>query len=219
LIRAVRALIADDSVLVREGIARLLERAEIDVVAQAADYDDVLRKARAHKPDVAVVDIRMPPDHSDEGIRAARTIRGELLADGVLVLSQHLEAAYALELLSDGSDGLGYLLKDRVTEPAAFVDAVRRVAGGGSALDPQVVQELLGRRRVDDPLDKLTPRERDVLALMAEGLTNGGIAERLVVTEKAVERHVTAIFGKLLLDAAPTDHRRVLAVLKFLEKG
>jgi DNA-binding NarL/FixJ family response regulator len=215
----VRALIADDSVLVREGIARLLERSDIEVVAQAGDYDDVLRKARAHKPDVAVVDIRMPPDHSDEGIRAARAIRGELPGSGVLVLSQHLEAAYALELLSDGSDGLGYLLKDRVTEPAAFVDAVRRVAGGGSALDPEVVQELLGRRRADDPLDRLTPRERDVMALMAEGLTNAGIAERLVVTEKAVERHVTAIFGKLLLDAAPTDHRRVLAVLKFLESA
>jgi DNA-binding NarL/FixJ family response regulator len=217
LIAPVRALIADDSVLVREGITRLLERSDIEVVAEAGDYDDVLRKARAHRPDVAVVDIRMPPDHSDEGIRAARAIRSELPDSGVLVLSQHLEAAYALELLSDGSDGLGYLLKDRVTEPAAFVDAVRRVAGGGSALDPQVVQELLGRRRADDPLDQLTPRERDVLALMAEGLTNVGIAERLVVTEKAVERHVTAIFSKLLLDAAPTDHRRVLAVLKFLD--
>jgi DNA-binding NarL/FixJ family response regulator len=213
----VRALIADDSVLVREGIARLLERSDIEVVAEAADYDDVLRKARAHKPDVAVVDIRMPPDHSDEGIRAARTIRGELPDTGVLVLSSHLEAGYALELLGDGSDGLGYLLKDRVTEPGAFVDAVRRVAGGGSALDPQVVQELLGRRRADDPLERLTPRERDVMTLMAEGLTNAGIAEQLVVTEKAVERHVTAIFGKLLLDAAPTDHRRVLAVLRFLE--
>ena len=136
----------------------------------------------------------------------------------MLVLSAHLEAAYALELLRDGSDGLGYLLKDRVTEGDAFVDAVRRVAGGGSALDPQVVQELLGRRRSDDPLEKLTPRERDVLALMAEGLTNAGIAARLVVTEKAVERHVTAIFSKLLLDATPADHRRVLAVLKFLER-
>jgi DNA-binding NarL/FixJ family response regulator len=213
----VRALIADDSVLVREGIARLLERSDIDVVAQAGDFDDLLRKARAHKPEVAVVDIRMPPDHSDEGIRAAHAIRRELPGTGVLVLSQHLEAAYALELLNDGSDGLGYLLKDRVTEGDAFVDAVRRVAGGGSALDPQVVQELLGRRREDDPLDRLTPRERDVLTLMAEGLTNSGIAARLVVTEKAVERHVTAIFSKLLLDATSADHRRVLAVLKFLE--
>ncbi|MEA2125264.1 MAG: hypothetical protein QOI80_2046 [Solirubrobacteraceae bacterium] len=212
-----RALIADDSVLVREGIARLLERSDIDVVAQAGDFDDLLRKARAHKPEVAVVDIRMPPDHSDEGIRAAHAIRRELPGTGVLVLSQHLEAAYALELLNDGSDGLGYLLKDRVTEGDAFVDAVRRVAGGGSALDPQVVQELLGRRREDDPLDRLTPRERDVLTLMAEGLTNSGIAARLVVTEKAVERHVTAIFSKLLLDATSADHRRVLAVLKFLE--
>jgi DNA-binding NarL/FixJ family response regulator len=213
----VRAVIADDSVLVREGIARLLERSGIEVVAQAGDFDDLLRKARAHKPDVAVVDIRMPPDHSDEGIRAAHAIRAELPGTGVLVLSAHLEAAYALELLRDGSDGLGYLLKDRVTEGDAFVDAVRRVAGGGSALDPQVVQELLGRRRADDPLEKLTPRETDVLQLMAEGLTNAGIAARLVVTEKAVERHVTAIFSKLLLDATPSDHRRVLAVLKFLE--
>lgn len=214
-----RALIADDSVLVREGIARLLERSGVEVVAQAGDYEDLLRKARGHRPEVAVVDIRMPPDHSDEGIRAARTIKQEMPGTGVLVLSQHLEAGYALELLGDGSDGLGYLLKDRVTEPAAFVDAVRRVAGGGSALDPQVVQELLGRRRADDPLDKLTPRERDVLGLMAEGLTNAGIAARLVVTEKAVERHVTAIFQKLLLDTTPADHRRVLAVLKFLESS
>jgi DNA-binding NarL/FixJ family response regulator len=213
----VRALIADDSVLVREGIARLLERAGIEVVAEAGDYDELLRKARGHKPDVAVVDIRMPPDHSDEGIRAAHTMREERPGAGVLVLSAHLEAEYALELLRDGSDGLGYLLKDRVTEPGAFVEAVRRVADGGSALDPQVVQELLGRRRSDDPLEKLTPRERDVIALMAEGLTNAGIAARLVVTEKAVERHVTAIFSKLLLDATSADHRRVLAVLKFLK--
>ncbi len=212
------ALIADDSVLVREGIARMLERAGIDVVAQAGDYDDLLRKARAHRPTVAVIDIRMPPDHTDEGIRAAREIRAELPGTAVLVLSQHLEAAYALELLGGGSDGLGYLLKDRVTEGAQFVDAVRRVADGGSALDPQVVQELLGRRREDDPLEQLTPREREVLGLMAEGLTNAGIAARLVVTEKAVERHVTAIFGKLLLDATRADHRRVLAVLKFLER-
>lgn len=213
-----QALIADDSVLVREGLARMLERAGIEVVAQAGDYDDLLRKARGHKPQVAVIDIRMPPDHSDEGIRAAREIRRELPDTGVLVLSQHLEAAYALELLGDGSDGLGYLLKDRVTEGAEFVDAVRRVAHGGSALDPQVVQELLGRRREDDPLEQLTPREREVLSHMAEGLTNAGIAARLVVTEKAVERHVTAIFGKLLLDATPADHRRVLAVLKFLDR-
>lgn len=212
-----QALIADDSVLVREGLARMLERAGIEVVAQAGDYDDLIRKARGHKPQVAVVDIRMPPDHTDEGIRAAREIRQELPGTGVLVLSQHLEAAYALELLTDGSDGLGYLLKDRVTEGAQFVDAVRRVAQGGSALDPQVVQELLGRRRDDDPLEQLTPREREVLSLMAEGLANAGIAARLVVTEKAVERHVTAIFGKLLLDATSEDHRRVLAVLKFLE--
>ena len=214
-----RVLIAEDQTLLREGLSRLFDSGGHEVVA-AVDNADRLRAGVAeHAPDLAVVDIRMPPDHSDEGIRAARTIRGELPSSGVLVLSQHLEAAYALELLSDGSDGLGYLLKDRVSDPVAFVDAVRRVAGGGSALDPQVVQELLGRRRTDDPLDKLTPRERDVLTLMAEGLTNVGIAERLVVTEKAVERHVTAIFSKLLLDATPADHRRVRAVLKFLESA
>jgi DNA-binding NarL/FixJ family response regulator len=213
-----RALVADDSVLVREGIARLLERADIEVVAEAGDYDEVLRKAGAHRPDVAIVDIRMPPGHSDEGIRAAHAIRAQMPDIGVVVLSQHLDAAYAIELLKAGSDGLGYLLKDRVTKGDEFVDAVRRVACGGSALDPLVVQELLGRHRSDDPLDALTPREREVMALMAEGLTNSGIAARLVVTDKAVERHVTAIFSKLLLDATPTDHRRVLAVLRFLQK-
>jgi DNA-binding NarL/FixJ family response regulator len=213
----VRAVIADDSVLVREGIARALQDAGFEVVGQAGDMEDALRKIRAHRPDVAITDIRMPPGQADEGIQVARAVRAELPGVGVLVLSQHLEAEYAIELLADGTDGLGYLLKDRVTKLDEFADAVRRVAGGGSALDPLVVQELLGRRRREDPLETLTPKEREVLALMAEGLTNAGIAARLVVTGKAVERHVTAIFSKLLLDASGADHRRVLAVLRFLE--
>jgi DNA-binding NarL/FixJ family response regulator len=206
-------------VLVREGIARLLERSDIEVVAEAGDYDDVLRKARAHKPDVAVVDIRMPPDHSDEGLRCAAVIRAELPSTGVLVLSQYLDESYAMELLEGGAEGVGYLLKDRVTDVDTFLDAVRRVAAGQSVLDPKVVRELLGRQRKDDPLDQLTPREREVLELMASGLTNAGIAGRLFVTEKAIERHVTSIFSKLLIDAAATDHRRVLAVLRFLQNA
>jgi DNA-binding NarL/FixJ family response regulator len=215
----VRVVIAEDSVLLREGIARLLESTGIDVVAQAGDAEDLMRKVRGHKPDVAIVDIRMPPDHSDEGLRAAQAIRQELPDVGVLVLSQYLEEGYAMELLEGGTDGVGYLLKDRVTDVDAFLDGVRRVAEGGSVLDPKVVQELLGRRRRDDPLEQLTPRERDVLELMAEGLTNQGIAERLVVTEKAVERHVTSIFAKLVIDAQPGEHRRVLAVLTYLRSA
>jgi DNA-binding NarL/FixJ family response regulator len=215
----VRVVIAEDSVLLREGIARLLESTGIEVVGQAGDAEDLLRKVRGHRPDVAIVDIRMPPGHSDEGLRAAQAIRTELPEVGVLVLSQYLEEGYAMELLEGGTDGVGYLLKDRVTDVDAFLDGVRRVADGGSVLDPKVVQELLGRRRRDDPLEQLTPRERDVLELMAEGLTNQGIAERLVVTEKAVERHVTSIFSKLVIDARPGEHRRVLAVLTFLRSA
>jgi DNA-binding NarL/FixJ family response regulator len=211
-----RLLIAEDSVLLREGLVRLLESGGHEVVAQAGDFDDLLRKARAHRPDVALVDIKMPPDHTDEGIRAAHAIRAELPGTGVLVLSQYLDDAYAVDLLDAGSEGVGYLLKDRVTDLDALLDAVQRVGAGGSAIDPEVVRELLGRRRNDDPLEALTPRERDVLALMAEGLANKGIADRLVVTEKAVERHVTSIFSKLLIDAAPDEHRRVLAVLAYL---
>jgi DNA-binding NarL/FixJ family response regulator len=214
-----RVVIAEDSVLLREGLVRLLEAGGHEVVAQAGDFDDLLRKARAHRPDVAVVDIRMPPTHTDEGIRAAHAIRAEMPETGVLVLSQYLDDAYAVALLDPGSDGVGYLLKDRVTDVDALLDAIVRVGSGGSAIDPEVVRELLGRRRVDDPLEGLTPRERDVLTLMAEGLTNQGIADRLVVTEKAVERHVTSIFSKLLIDAAPHEHRRVLAVLSFLRAG
>jgi DNA-binding NarL/FixJ family response regulator len=210
-----RAVIADDSVLLREGLARLLEEWEIEVVAQAGDAEDLLRKVRAHKPDVAVVDIRMPPTYT-EGLRAARTIRAELPDTGVLVLSQYVEEEYAMDLLADNAKGVGYLLKDRVSDVDRFVDSVRRVADGGSALDPEVVSRMLGRKRTEDPLDELTPREREVLGLMAEGRTNRAIAEQLVISERAVEKHVTGIFDELGLAAAPTDHRRVLAMLAYL---
>ena len=211
-----RVVVADDAVLLREGVARILEEAGFEVVAQAGDGEDLLRKVRAHKPDVAVVDVRMPPTHTDEGLRAAREIRAELPQVGVLVLSQYVEEAYAVELLSESAEGLGYLLKDRVSDIEGFADAVRRVAGGGSALDPEVVSQLVGRRRRDDPLGELSDREREVLSLMAEGRSNASIAERLVVTERAVEKHVTSIFSKLDLTATPETHRRVLAVLAFL---
>jgi DNA-binding NarL/FixJ family response regulator len=212
----VRVVVADDSVLLREGVARLLEDAGLEVVGQAGDYDDLLRKARAHKPDVCLVDIKMPPTHTDEGLRAAAVIRSELPGTGVLVLSQYVEEGYALELLSDSAAGVGYLLKDRVGDVDRFVESVRRVGEGGSALDPEVVGRLLGRRRREDPLEALSPREREVLGLMAEGRSNHGIAQALVVTERAVEKHVTSIFGKLGLGAAPDDHRRVLAVLAYV---
>jgi DNA-binding NarL/FixJ family response regulator len=212
----VRVIVAEDSVLLREGVVRLLEEAGMEVVGQAGDADDLLRKARAHKPDVAIVDVRMPPTHTDEGVRAARQLRGELPGVAVLVLSQYVEEEYAVELLEDRADGVGYLLKDRVAEVERFIEAVRRVAAGGSALDPEVVSQLLGRRRRDDPLETLTPRERQVLELMSEGRTNHAIAEELVVTERAVEKHVTSIFGKLGLATSPDDHRRVLAVLTYL---
>ena len=211
-----RVVLAEDSVLLREGIARILEEAGIEVVGQAGDAEDLLRKVRAHKPDVAITDIRMPPTHTDEGLRAAHEIRGELPEIGVLVLSQYVEEGYALDLLADNAAGLGYLLKDRVGDVDAFLDAVRRVSEGGSALDPEVVSQLMGRKRRDDPLDELTPREREVLGLMAEGRSNQAIAEALVVTERAVEKHVTSIFSKLDLVSTPEDHRRVLAVLAYL---
>jgi DNA-binding NarL/FixJ family response regulator len=212
----VRVVIAEDSVLLREGIARLLEDAGIEVAGQAGDGEDLLRKVRAHKPDLAVVDIRMPPTHVDEGLRAAEQIRSELPGTGVLVLSQYVEERYAMRLLEDGADGVGYLLKDRVADVDGFVDAVRRVASGGSVLDPEVVAKMVGRRRAHDPLEDLTAREREVLELMAQGLSNRAICERMVVTDRAVERHVTSIFSKLGLEATGLDHRRVLAVLKFL---
>jgi DNA-binding NarL/FixJ family response regulator len=212
----VRVVIADDSVLLREGIARLLEESGFEVAGQAGDGADLLRKVGAHKPDVAVVDVRMPPTHTDEGLRAARRIRAEHPDTAVLVLSQYVEEAYALDLLSESTESTGYLLKDRIADVETFTDAVRRVAVGGSALDPEVVGLLLGRRRREDPLDVLTRREREVLGLMAEGRSNSAMAAVLVVSERAVEKHVTAIFSKLGLPPAVEDHRRVLAVLTFL---
>jgi DNA-binding NarL/FixJ family response regulator len=212
----VRVVIADDSVLLREGLSRLLEESGFEVAAQAGDAEDLMRKVGAHRPDVAVVDVRMPPSHTDEGLQAARRIRNEHPGTGVLVLSQYVEEAYALELLSDSTERTGYLLKDRVSDVETFTDAVRRVAGGGSALDPEVVALLLGRRRRHDPLESLTAREREVLGLMAEGRSNAAIAESLVVTERAVEKHVTSIFSKLDLPPTVVDHRRVLAVLAYL---
>jgi DNA-binding NarL/FixJ family response regulator len=212
-----RVVIADDSVLLRAGIVRLLEDAGFDVVAQAADAEDLLRKVRAHKPDVAVTDIRMPPTQSDEGLRAAQQIRKEMPGVGVLVLSQYVDEGYAVELLQGSAEGIGYLLKDRVSDVSAFTDALRRVGEGGSALDPEVVASLLGRRRANDPLDRLTPREREVLGHMAEGRSNAAIARELVVTERAIEKHVTSIFSKLGLSTVEDGHRRVLAVLAYLE--
>jgi DNA-binding NarL/FixJ family response regulator len=215
----VRVVVADDSTLLREGLVRLLEEGGLEVVGQAADGEELLRKVRAHKPDVAVVDVRMPPTHTDEGLRAAREIRAELPEVSVLVLSQYIEVAYARELLAESAEGLGYLLKDRVADVSALTDAVRRVGAGGSALDPEVVSQMLGRRRHDDPIEQLTPREREVLGLMAEGRSNGAIAAELVVSERAVEKHVTGIFSKLDLTTSSEDHRRVLAVLRFLDQA
>jgi DNA-binding NarL/FixJ family response regulator/class 3 adenylate cyclase len=212
-----RAVIADDSALLREGLARLLGEAEIDVVGQARNGDELLLKVRSYHPDVAIVDIRMPPTQTDEGIRAAKEIRAKHPGTGVLVLSQHVAHTYAVELLAESAEGLGYLLKDRVTDVEEFTAAVRRVAEGGSALDPLVVAELVGRDRGDDPVERLSPREREVLELMAEGRSNQAIGERLFISPRAVEKHVTNIFTKLRLPAAPEDHRRVLAVLRFLD--
>ena len=212
-----RVVIAEDSVLLREGTVRLLEEAGIEVVGRAGDAEELMRKVRAHKPDVAIVDIRMPPDYGDEGLQAAADIRRELPSTGVLILSQYVEAHYVTQLLSDGAEGVGYLLKDRVADVDRFVDAVRRVAAGGSVLDPQVVSEMLGRRRPSGPLDTFTERERDVLAAMAEGLANREIAGRLFLSERAIERHVTSIFEKLGLSAGDGGHRRVLAVLAYLD--
>ena len=211
-----RVVLADDSVLLRAGVARLLEDAGMEVVAQAGDAEDLLRKVNAHKPDVAIVDVRMPPTQTDEGLRAAASIREQFPGVGVLVLSQYVEEAYAMELFADGADGLGYLLKDRVADIDRFVDSVRRVGEGGSALDPEVVGRLLGRRRREDPLEPLSPREREVLGLMAEGRSNSAIAQELIVSERAVEKHVTSIFSKLDLAPGHETHRRVLAVLAYV---
>ena len=213
---AIRVVIAEDSVLLREGVVRLLEEAGFEVAAQSDNATDLLRHVAMHKPDVAIVDIRMPPTHTDEGLVAAREIRKRFPATGVLVLSQYVEAGYALDLLAESAEGIGYLLKDRVSDLEQFAGAVRRVGEGGSALDPAVVSQLVGRRRRDDPLDELTPREREVLELMAEGRSNQAVAERMFVTLRAVEKHVTSIFTKLNLPASTDDHRRVLAVLAYL---
>jgi DNA-binding NarL/FixJ family response regulator len=215
---AVRVVVGEDSLLLREGIVRVLGEAGFDVVAQAGDARELLRQASAHKPDVAVVDIRMPPTETDDGLRAAIEIRRRLPRTGVMVLSQYLEEGYALDLVGESAEGTGYLLKDRVGDVERFADSVRRVAEGGSALDPEVIATVVGRPRRRDPLERLTERERDVLALMAEGRSNQAIAEELVVSERAVEKHVTRIFDKLDLMPAPEDHRRVRAVLTFLRR-
>ena len=214
-----RVVVADDSVLLREGVVRLLEEQGFEVVGQAGDADELMRKVAAHEPDVAVVDIRMPPTNTDDGLRAAREIGRRHPDTGVLVLSQYVDQSYALDLVADAAGGVGYLVKDRVADVGRFADAVRRVAEGGSALDPQVLSRLVGRRRHGDPLTVLTAREREVLELVAEGRSNHAIAGHLVITERAVEKHVTRIFSKLGLEPAPGDHRRVLAVLTYLRSG
>ena len=211
-----RVVLADDSVLLREGVARLLEEVGFEVVAQSGTAEELLRQVPTHQPDVAIVDIRMPPTFTSEGLRAAQEIRRRFPGVGVLVLSQYVEPGYAMDLLAESAEGVGYLLKDRVSDVDEFAAAVRRVGDGGSALDPAVVSELVGRRRSRDPLAELTPRERDVLDLMAEGKSNHAIAEELLLTPDAVDSHVTSIFSKLNLPATEHDHRRVLAVLTLL---
>jgi DNA-binding NarL/FixJ family response regulator len=214
----IRVLVGEDQPLVREGIVRVLEEGGFEVVGTAGDADELIRKAGGHHPDVVVTDIQMPPSNTDDGLRAAITIREREPRTGVIVLSQFLEDRYALDLVGDRAEGVGYLLKDRVGDLTRFIDAVQRVAEGGSALDPDVVQRMVGRRRHHTKLDDLTLRERQVLELMAEGRSNQGIADELIVTVAAVERHVTSIFSKLDLRQAPEDHRRVLAVLEFLKR-
>jgi DNA-binding NarL/FixJ family response regulator len=211
-----RVAIAEDSVLLREGVAGLLTDAGMDVVARCGDADELLTKVGSHPVDVAIVDIRLPPTHSDEGLRAAIEIRSRYPDVGVLVLSQYVELGLAMKLLADSADGVGYLLKDRIADVKDFAAAVRRVAAGGSAIDPIIVSTLLSRRRADDPLEELTPREREVLNLMAQGNSNQGIADQLVITLRAVEKYVSSIFTKLRLPSTGTESRRVLAVLLFL---
>jgi DNA-binding NarL/FixJ family response regulator len=212
----VRVVVGEDDVLFREGIARILEGAGLEVVAQTGRADDFLRRALAHRPDVAVVDVQMPPDNTDDGLRAALELRNRSPGTGVVILSQFFEESYAVDLIGDHAEGVGYLLKERVGDVSIFIDAVRRVAEGGTALDPEIVGRMLGRRRSAEPLDRLSPRERDVLAEMAEGKSNCGIAEALVISEAAVEKHVRSIFRKLELEPTATDHRRVLAVVRYL---
>jgi DNA-binding NarL/FixJ family response regulator len=212
----VRVVIAEDSVLLRQGLVHLLADADMEVVAAVDDADALLRAVDEHRPDICVVDIRMPPTHTDEGVRAALVIRAQHPDVSVLMLSQWVEERYATELIASDTRGFGYLLKDRVADVTEFVEAVRRVADGGTALDPEVVSQLLVRSRRVDPLAGLTPRETDVMRLMAEGRSNAGIAAELVVSEGAVEKHVSSIFTKLALPPAEPDHRRVLAVLRWL---
>jgi DNA-binding NarL/FixJ family response regulator len=214
--RAPRVVLADDDVLLREGLASLLERSGFDIVGQAGDGAELLRLVRSTEPELAIVDIRMPPAHATEGLDAARVIRQELPGTAIVVLSAHVEVDEAMELLA-GGQGLGYLLKSRVTDVAEFIETVERITAGASVVDPSLVQELIKARRRRDPLDVLSPREREVLALMAEGASNAGIAHRIFVTEGTVEKHVRSILTKLDLPESDTDHRRVLAVLKFLE--
>lgn len=215
-----RVVIAEDLALLREGLQRLLEDRGFEVVAAVGDGDALVRAVVGHKPDIAVVDVRMPPTFRDEGLRAALVARERLPGLAILVLSQYVEPTYAAELLADGRGGAGYLLKERVSDVGDFVDALRRVAGGGTALDPEVVAQLVAPgRRPDGPLNELTPRELEVIGLMAEGRSNKGIADALVVTPGAVEKHIAAIFGKLGLATSPADHRRVLAVLRYLQDG
>jgi DNA-binding NarL/FixJ family response regulator len=213
----VRVVIADDSVLLREGVSRLLAEAGFEVAGQAGDGDELLRVVAEEAPDVAIIDIRMPPTHTDEGLRAARELRRRYPSLGVLVLSQYVRPSYAFELLANDARGVGYLLKDRVSDLRELSDAVTRVGQGGSVLDPAVVSQLVGRRRQGhDPIDDLSEREREVLALIAEGRSNRAIAERLVITERTVEKHVQSILAKLRIHASQDDHRRVLAVLAYL---
>ena len=211
-----RAVIAEDSVLLREGLVRLLRESGLEVIGAFESADDLLRRVRSESPDIAIVDIRLPPTHSDEGLRAALEIRASQPSVGVLVLSQYLEVALAMTLLADSAEGVGYLLKDRISDVRDFIDAVRRVADGGSVIDPVIVSTLLSRRRSNDPLAELTPREREVLELMAEGRSNQGIADKLVITLRATEKYVSTIFGKLGLPSGGSDSRRVLAVLLYL---
>jgi DNA-binding NarL/FixJ family response regulator len=211
-----RVVIAEDSVLLRAGLERLLAEGDFEVVGAVGDGPALVAAAAALRPEIAIVDVRMPPTHTDEGLRAALEVRRLVPETAILVLSQYVEERYALELIGSNAEGIGYLLKDRVADVAEFLDAVRRVAGGGTALDPEVVAQLLGRRRRGNPLEALSPREREVLALMAEGRSNAAIAAELVVTDGAVEKHVSNIFAKLGLPATANDHRRVLAVLTYL---